>query len=418
MRRLFLFLLSLVPLAAQPLRGGGPLENDPSHRDKPYVVLISLDGFRFDYAERDKTPNILKLRDSGSYAGSLLPVYPTTTFPNHLSLVTGMYPAHHGIVENNFYDPVRKAPYVFRNPAASGDGTWYLAKPLWILAEQQGMRTACMFWPSSDAEISGTRPTYYFKYSSSFPYEDRVKQVLEWLRLPAAERPHLITLYFSLVDEEGHAKGPDSDEVKAAVQKLDAVIGRLMAGLDELKLPVNVILASDHGMQPILPEPIDITGYADLSGFQIGPSGGQVMLYSDDEAKVNETVAKLRAANDPRIEVYRRSELPERLHYRDSHRVGDIVVVAQTAQLIRSRKPVAGAPTGTPQSGTHGFDPAKFPLMQGIFYAAGPNIRPGLRLPSFENIHVMPLIAKILGLMIPPDVDGHFSTLAPVYRKE
>jgi predicted AlkP superfamily pyrophosphatase or phosphodiesterase len=122
MRRLFLFLLSLVPLAAQPVRGGGPLENDPSHRDKPYVLLISLDGFRFDYAERHKAANILKLRDSGSHAGSLLPVYPTTTFPNHLSLVTGMYPAHHGIVENNFYDPVRKAPYVFRNPARACSG--------------------------------------------------------------------------------------------------------------------------------------------------------------------------------------------------------------------------------------------------------------------------------------------------------
>jgi predicted AlkP superfamily pyrophosphatase or phosphodiesterase len=392
-------------------------DNDASQAEKPYVVLISIDGFRSDYAEREQAKNLLAFRDAGSSAASLLPVYPSTTFPNQMSIVTGMYPARHGIVENMFFDPVRNATYLHKNSTFNTDGTWYLAPPLWTVAEAQGMRSASLFWQGSEAEIQRHRPAYWLPYNAALPDDKRVEQIISWLKLPAEKRPHLITAYFSEVDVTAHAKGTRSLELSAAIQSVDAAIGSLMAQLKQLQLPVNVIVVSDHGMQDVLPEPIDITKYADLSKFKIIGSGGQVMLYSEDEALIQVTLAKLRGANDPRILVYRRSEAPERFRYRQSRRVGDIIVVAQTPQLIRARVPLPGANSVAPQPATHGFDPAKFPSMQGIFYAQGPHIKPGIRLESFENVHVYPLIAKILGLLVPPEMDGQFSVLEPIYRR-
>lgn len=391
-------------------------KNDPAQIDKPYVLLISLDGFRFDYAEREQAKNLLAFRDAGSYAGSLMPVWPSTTFPNHLSIITGCYPARHGIVENNFYDPVRQQSYVFKRKENSADGSWYQAEPLWVVAEKQGMRTASMFWPASDAEIQGVRPSHWYNYDDSIPYSQRVQQVVDWFSMPVDQRPHLVTLYFSLTDQAGHKHGPESEELKSAVQAIDRTIGDLMGKLDALHLPINTVIVSDHGMQPILREPIDLTAISDLSQFTIGPSGGQVMLYSSDQELVTRTLNQLRAAHDPRFIAYRRGELPERLHYVNNQRIGDIVVIAQTAQLIRSRPLTPGQTPGGLDAATHGFDPQKFPLMQGIFYAKGPHIKSGQRVATFENIHIFPLLAKILGLTIPPAIDGSYAVLEPIYQ--
>jgi predicted AlkP superfamily pyrophosphatase or phosphodiesterase len=410
--------LVMSALFGQAMKSGGPLENDIVQRSKPYVVLISLDGFGADLLEREKPKHLFALRESGAAAGSLLPVYPTTSFPNHMSIITGMYPTRHGIVDNNFHDRQLNLNYNSKTKAIYSNPAWYKGKPLWISAEEQGMRTACLFWPSSDVEIHGRRPTQYFAYDAAFPYRKRADQILEWLKLPAEQRPHLISAYFSLVDEVAHAKGPFSAEVADAVRQVDDAIGYLRAQLSSLSLPVNLIVVSDHGMQPIQPEPIDITRYADLTKFKISPSGGHAMFYSDDQAYVDETVRKLRNANDPRIQVYRRSELPERYHYRDPNRIGDIVVVAQTNQLIRSRPMLPGAVPAPPQASTHGFDLAKFPLMQGIFMAVGPNVKQAVRLESFENIHVYPFVARMLGLSVPADIDGKFSVLEPAYQSE
>ena len=198
---LFLFLGPRFGLRAQPSH---PL-NAPSQQDKPYVLLISLDGFRYDYAERDHATNLLALGKSGVTAKALIPSFPTTTFPNHYTIVTGLYPAHHGIVDNSFWDPARNAEFKSSDSASSTtEGSWWGGTPLWVLAEQQGMRAASFFWPGSDAEIQHTRPTYYYKYDGKIPNDRRVEQVVEWLKLPKAERPHFITLYFSDVDHEGH----------------------------------------------------------------------------------------------------------------------------------------------------------------------------------------------------------------------
>src|SRR5579872_781782 len=210
--------------------------------ERPYVVLVSIDAFRYDYAERHRATNILSIAKSGAAAKALLPSFPSFTFPNHISIVTGLYPEHHGIVENSFYDPARKQ---FYEQGDMHDGSWYRAKPIWVLAEEQKVKTACMFWPTSDAEILGVRPTYWKPYDMKFPNERRVAQVLDWLKLPADRRPHFIATYFSDVDSAGHKFGPDAPETAAAVQRVDKQIGDLWNGIRGLNLPVNLILVSD-----------------------------------------------------------------------------------------------------------------------------------------------------------------------------
>ena len=200
--------------------------NSAQQMAKPYVILVSLDGFRYDYAKRYHAEHLLALGAEGASAPEgMLPSYPSITFPNHYTIVTGLYPEHHGIVANSFYDPARKETYNYHDRQSVGDGTWYGGTPLWVLAEQQGMRSASFFWVGSEADIQGVRPTYYLKFDASFPNQKRVEQVLAWLHLPPEQRPHMITLYFSDTDTAGHRYGPDSPQVAEAVHELDGEIG-------------------------------------------------------------------------------------------------------------------------------------------------------------------------------------------------
>jgi len=224
--------------------------NAAAQLSKPYVVLVSLDGFRYDYAKRYGAKRLLELAARGASApNGMIPVFPSLTFPNHYTLVTGLYPEHHGIVANSFYDPARKERYSFSDSKTNGDGSWYGGTPLWALAEQQGMRSASFFWPGSEAEIQGKRPSYYMRYDDKFPDETRVEQILAWLRLPPEKRPHFITLYYSNVDHAGHVFGPDAPETGEAVRHVDGLLGKLADGIATLGLAVDLIVVSDHGME-------------------------------------------------------------------------------------------------------------------------------------------------------------------------
>src|ERR1700722_13014724 len=196
----------------------------------------------------------------------MLPVYPSLTFPNHLSIVTGLYPEHHGIVGNSFWDPAREQTYVYTQAQSNSDGSWYSGTPLWVLAEQQGMRSACLFWPGSEAEIQGKRPSYYLHFDNKLDDEKRVDQVVAWLKLPPELRPHFITLYFSNADHAGHNYGPDSEEVRAAVHHLDTMMGDLEAKTGALKLPIDLVVVADHGMVTLNDDPVVLSRFAHLSG--------------------------------------------------------------------------------------------------------------------------------------------------------
>jgi predicted AlkP superfamily pyrophosphatase or phosphodiesterase len=382
--------------------------------DRPYVVLVSLDGFRYDYAERYQAANILAIRDNGAAAASMIPLFPSVTFPNHLSIITGLYPEHHGIVANSFYDPARHAS--FRMATSSTEGSWYSGTPLWMLAEQQGVRAASMFWPASDAVWRGFKLPLSFAYDDNFPNEKRLQQVLDWLRLPPAGRPHFITLYFSDVDTAGHRFGPDADETRQAVERIDQIIGRLHAGLDALSLPVNLIVVSDHGMQSIDDGEIDLSPYIDPS-VRVDGEGTVRLIYARDSAGVEKTYRALKGKS-PLFEVYRRRETPAEWHFRENPRSGDLVAVPNQTSVLVMRRSEQGEEKErhTPNKATHGYDPRKFKTMHGIFYAIGPNVKPQGRVDSFENVNVYPFIARILGLKLPRQLDASPAVLGPLYR--
>ncbi|MBT9330512.1 ectonucleotide pyrophosphatase/phosphodiesterase [Paracidobacterium acidisoli] len=383
--------------------------NAPQQAAKHYVVMVSLDGFRYDYAKKYGATHLLALAAEGASAPQgMIPSYPSITFPNHYTLVTGLYPEHHGIVAMTFYDPARKQTYSYRDPKTNSDGSWYGGVPLWSLAEKQGMRSACFFWPGSEAEIAGERPSYYLHFDDAYPDEKRIDQVIAWLKLPPEQRPHFITLYYSNVDHAGHEYGPDAAQTRAAVKHVDVLIGKLKADLDRLHLPVDLIVVSDHGMEKTSGGWIDLDKYVPLDGFTTEGS----LLYAPSETAANHVYQKLKAA-DASFMVYRREHVPAELHYDENPREGDPVIVPRGPNAIRAKAPAAGNEDRPPNAGSHGYDPYMMPTMKAIFYAAGPDIRRGVTVKPFENVNVYPLVVQILGLES-PKVDGSLGVLSGV----
>jgi arylsulfatase A-like enzyme len=384
--------------------------NTPAQQAKPYVVLVSLDGFRYDYARKYGARHLLALGAAGAIAtDGMIPAYPSLTFPNHYTLVTGLYPEHHGIVANSFYDPARKQTYTVSDPAAVRDGSWYGGMPLWVLAEKQGMRSACFFWPGSEAEIAGGRPTYYLHFDDRYPDQKRIDQVMQWLSLPMEQRPHFITLYYSNVDHAGHEYGPDSPQTAAAVAHVDQLVGDLHEQLDKLHLPIDLVVVSDHGMEHEQGPWIDLSRFADLSNFvTVGP-----LLYPNSDADAEKAYQELKIKTDA-FTVYRRKRVPGTYDYDSNPREGDPVVIANGPYAIRAHPPATGADKA-PEAGVHGYDPRVMSSMRAVFVAAGPDIRPGSKLEPFENVNVFPLLAKILGLDAPA-VDGNLDVLSKILK--
>ena len=389
-----------------PVLHGDNGPNTPSQQRKHYVVLVSLDGFRFDYPQKYPTPHLAEMAQHGVFApNGMLPSFPSLTFPNHYSIVTGLYPEHHGIVGNSFYDPERDETYVFSRPESNSDGSWYGGTPLWSLAEQQGMRSACLFWPGSEAEIAGKRPSFYLHYNDGLDDGVRITQVITWLRLPPEQRPHLITLYYANADHAGHAHGPDSPEVEAAVRHLDDLIGRLESELRATGLPVDLIVLADHGMVRLDPKVTALSDFADLAG--VHTQGA--LLYPNDDAAAQRVYGELVAHPSARFRVFRRAEVPEALHFDSNPREGDPVVVPTGPFAIVANGEHLVGPTQA--HGSHGFDALRMPEMKAIFYAEGPDIRVNRRVTSFPNVDVYPFVAQILGLKAPAN-DGSIKPLA------
>ncbi|MCU1247912.1 MAG: Alkaline phosphodiesterase [Edaphobacter sp.] len=384
--------------------------NTAAQQAKHYVVLVSLDGFRYDYPRRYGATHLLQLGFKGASAPEgMFPAYPSLTFPNHLTIITGLYPEHHGIVANSFWDPEREQTFVYSKTQSNSDGSWYSGTPLWVLAEQQGMRSACLFWPASEAEIQGKRPSYYLQFDEKLDDEKRVDQIVAWLKLPPELRPHFITLYYSNVDHAGHNYGPDSEEVRAAVHHVDAMIGDLLTKIAPLHLPVDFVIVADHGMVTLRGGPVTLSDSADLSNFHTEGA----LLYPKPDADVQETYEEFLAHPDPRFKIYRRADLPAYLHFDANPRAGDPVIVPTGPFTLRaSASDTEGI---NKHRGGHGFNPRTMPEMKAIFFAGGPDIRPGVQLKPFENVNIYPFIAEILGLE-PPAVDGRLDVLRPALK--
>jgi len=381
-----------------------------------YLVLVSLDGFRWDYARRENAAHLLALGKRGVWAPEgMLPSYPSLTFPNHFTIVTGLYPEHHGIVANSFLDPARGARYSYTDPQAATDGSWYSGVPIWSLAESRGMRTACLLWPGSEAKIAGFRPSYYARFdektqASPEAEQARIDDTVALLRLAAAGRPHFIAIYFSEPDHEGHEFGPDARETRAAELRMDALVGKLESALKATGLPIDLVIVSDHGMAKSDGGWINLDQFANLTGFEV--SGA--LLYGKTEEDRVRVYEQLKHATS-QFMVFRLKNVPANLNFNQNPREGDPVVVATGPYALRAHAPPAGSPPRPPTTGMHGFDPHIVPEMKASFFAAGPDLLPGKTVAPFDNVNLYPWMAHMLGLA-PPKNDGSLNILAGTLR--
>jgi predicted AlkP superfamily pyrophosphatase or phosphodiesterase len=362
--------------------------------DTPTLILLSLDGWRWDYHTKAPTPNLQRLMARGVRAERLIPVYPTKTFPNHYTIVTGLYPEHHGIVANTMREPGTSLRFALGDRDAVEDGRWWSGEPIWVTAVRQGRRTATLFWPGSEAPIGGVRPDEWIRYDGAISNAERVARILAWLDLPPATRPSFITGYFNDTDDAGHAEGPDSVAVRDAIVRLDETIGLLIAGLESRQLVdrVNLVVVSDHGMAEVSADrAIALSDYVDPSSVDVIDLDAHLGL-NMRTASVDDVHRRLVRAH-PRLHVYRRNETPAHWHYRGHPRIPAIVgVMDEGWTIVRERGNIARVLN---DRGNHGFDP-RVRSMHGIFVAAGPAFRHGVVVPAFENVHIYNALAAAL----------------------
>ena len=386
--------------------------NAVSQQAKPYVILISADGFRSDFSVKYGAKFLQSREAKGVKAEAMIPSYPSLTFPNHYTIVTGLYPSHHGLVNNRFFDVASGKEYNMGNKKMVAEGKWYGGTPLWVLAEKQGMLSASFYWVASEADIQGIRPTYLYTYNESISIEQRIQAVKNWLSLPAEKRPHLITFYFPQVDHDAHEYGPEDPRVGDAVKWVDQSIAQLQAALDPLKLPINYVFVSDHGMTTVDTEhTLAKPAALDTAAFKV-PSGDALLhVFAKIPAAIPNALIELRKQNQ--FHTYLLDETPEYWHYRKSddrfNRLGDILLVPNHPNIFN-----LGTRKTSP--GKHGYD-NHHPDMQASFQAWGPAFKSGVIIPAFENVHVYPLVGKILGLTIDESsIDGRMNQLKPILK--
>ncbi|MCK4568661.1 MAG: alkaline phosphatase family protein [Bacteroidales bacterium] len=379
---------------------------------RPYLVVLSMDGFRWDYPDSIPTPNLDVIAQSGVKAKSLQPAFPSKTFPNHYTMATGLYPNSHGIVLNSFWDPDSNIYYAIRMNEAVGNGYFYGGEPIWVTAEKQGVKSASYFWVGSEAEINGYRPSIWKKYDHDFPYEQRLDSVLAWLQLPEDQRPHLIMWYMDEPDHSGHYYGPFAEGTNEVIMYQDSLMGVYLDKIAGLPIAdeINLIITSDHGMQASDPERTEYledyikkSWLTELQGYNpnyniLAADGCLDSLYQ----------ALLTAEH---FKVWKAGEVPERLNYGTHPRCMDLIVCADSAWRIKIKRDGRRGSLGD-----HGYDNRNTD-MHAIFYASGPAFKKGHFHPTFNNVDLYPLMAYVLGLE-PAEVDGRFENVKGMLTEE
>ena len=411
--------LALVGACTTPASTTPVAQTRPVEQKAPVTILVSIDGFRADYLDRGITPALSALARDGA-RGPMMPSFPSKTFPNHWTLVTGKVPDHHGIVANRMEDP-RRPGEVFT--MASDDPFWWNeAEPIWVTAEKAGVRTATMFWPGSNvgwggtlvphgwgAVEGGTRPADWQQFNQQIDNTQRVNAVLDWVRRPSNIRPQLVTLYFDTVDTAGHQSGPDGAEVDKAIADVDRHIGDLVRGLKTLHQPANLVIVSDHGMAATSSERvIALDTIADPSLYRIVESGPFAALQPTDGNEV--ALEKALVGKHGHMECWRKKDIPARLQYGSNPRVPPVFCLADIGWLILPK-----AATSEFTGGTHGYD-NQAPEMRALFIANGPAFRRGITLTPFANVDITPLLGHLLGLPDIADLDGGIAPLRPALQ--
>jgi predicted AlkP superfamily pyrophosphatase or phosphodiesterase len=375
--------------------------------DEPILILMSFDGWRWDYQTKAPAPNLARVIARGVRAENLISSFPSKTFPNHYTIVTGLYPGHHGIVANTIRDAATGRIFSNTNAREQQDPMWWGGEPIWVTAGRAGRTTAAMFWPGSEALIGGVRPRYWKPYDAHYPAADRVDQVLQWLDLPSGQRPALIVLYFDDTDTAGHASGPESQAVREAIMRVDSYLGRLLVGLDARGLTdrVNLVVLSDHGMVGVSTERVAVADdYISASDAEIVDINPTLAVFPKP-GKEDAVFHALEHAH-PRLHVYRRNDTPSRWHYRDHPRIPPIMGVMDEGWQVFRRSTVEDFRAGRvrPPGGQHGYEPSLM-SMRGLFVAAGPAFKQGITVPAFENIYIYNVLAKVLDVK-PATNDG------------
>ncbi len=381
----------------------------------PRVLLISLDAFRWDYLDRPGAAHLRALAARGVRAERMIPAFPSKTFPNHYTLVTGLTPEHHGIVANAMRD---SALGLFRtsDSVAQQDARWWGGEPIWRTAERQGRRAASLFWPGSEAPIGGARQAWWWRYDHDLPRDARVRQVIEWLALPADSAPAVITLYFSDADDAGHRFGTEAPQVDSAIARVDSAVGAIVRAIDSLGLRevVNLVVTADHGMADVAGDRVILLDdYLDLRTVDIVDWTPVAAIAPRDGDALR--VYQALAGRHPHLQVYRKGEVPARYHFNAHPRITPIVAVADQGWVITDRESLRrrGGPAGV-TGAAHGYDP-DLVSMGAVFIAAGPGVAEGRVVPPFRNVHVYELMAALLRLRPAPN-DGSLDSVRAILR--
>lgn len=375
----------------------------PAEAPRTPLLLVSVDGLRPTDVTPDLMPRLSQFARGGVRAiDGMRPSYPSLTFPNHYTLVTGLRPDHHGIVHNTMRDP-QLGEFRLTRQEAVGDGRWWGGTPVWVSVERAGLPTATMFWPGSEAAVDGVRPTRWTPFDKAIPANERATRVAGWLLEPATSRPAFATLYFDAVDAGAHSHGPDSIQAREAIRATDAAFGRLLDALAArgMRDAINIVVVSDHGMAEVTHErAVAIEDMAPPELAQV-VSGGQVVTFqpvTGHEARARERLLGRHA----HYECWDKEELPDRWHYGSNPRIPPIVCQMDEGWDALPAAIMVRRPSAT--RGSHGYDPA-LPSMRATFIAAGPAFRAGTTLPLFDNVDVYPLLMRLLRLPAAPN-DG------------
>lgn len=370
-------------------------------QNEPYVILISFDGFRWDYPNRGISPNLEYIKESGVSALSLRPVYPSITFPNHISIITGMYPENHGIIQNYFTDPVTNESYSISDTGAVRNPEWYRGEAFWETAGRNGIRTASYFWPGSEVNLQYRRPYYYEKYEHKRDYRKRVEGIIDWLKLPYNLRPHFITLYFDAADTQGHQTGPDSPEINTQIARLDSMIGLLFSGLRNIGMmdSTDIILVSDHGMAEVSSSRVVNVKTIIGAGKQVQWEGPVMMVNPSPDSI--DYYYNLLKKNENHYKVYTKSNIPSYFHFSSSHLIYPIILVAENRWSLSYENKKRAHTTG----GAHGYEKDEMD-MHAVFMAMGPSFRKGFRTGTLWNIDIYPLLCKIFNIPPRQNIDG------------
>jgi predicted AlkP superfamily pyrophosphatase or phosphodiesterase len=406
--RLVIFAVALLEVACRPV---------VLPAERAILLLVSIDGFRWDYLDRYEAPNLRQMAASGVRAEGLIPQFPSKTFPNHYTIVTGLKLANHGIISNNMRDAGIPGEFSLANRDVLADPRWWGGEPIWNTAEKQGRIAAAMFWPGSETVIGGRQATFWTPFDDGMPHEDRVGRVLEWLKLPDGKRPSFLTLYYSEVDNAGHDDGAESEAVRTAVSNVDRSIGELVAGVKAVGLDdrVHYVVVSDHGMAALSPDRMivldDLIDVAQMDVVDWAP----VLGLSPKDGDVEKLYATLKDKH-PHLAVYRRDEIPAVYGIAGHSRLSPVIGIADEGWYITSKREVDRwrQPDRRAPRGTHGYD-ARAKSMQGVFIAAGPRIKSGVTVAAFENIHVYDFMCAVLGLT-PAQNDGDPSATRDMLR--